>query len=64
VWAWFGNAVYDGAQNWFFIETSIFPFLSDEIMPPVVVLCVFGSCMVVYGAYFAIRGLCRCVKKK
>lgn len=59
LWAAFGNAIYDGEQNWFFIETSIFPFLRDEIMPPVVVFCVFGSCLVVYGAYFAIRALCR-----
>ncbi len=57
VWACFGNAIYDGAQNWFFIEESIFPFLSDAIMPPVVVLCVFGCCLLVYGAYYGLRGL-------
>lgn len=57
VWAAFGNAVYDGEQNWFFIETSIFPFLSDEVMPVMVVLAVFGSCLVVYGAYYGIRAL-------
>ena len=54
VWATFGNAVYDGEQNWFFIETSIFPFLSDEIMPLMVVLSVFAVCLVVYGAYYVI----------
>lgn len=59
VWAAFGNTVYDGEQNWFFIETSIFPFLSDEIMPVMVVLSVFGSCMVVYGGYYGIRALLR-----
>jgi len=58
VWAWFGNTVYDGEQNWFFIEKSIFPFLSDEIMPPVVVFCVFGVCVVIYAAYYAIRAIC------
>lgn len=57
VWASFGNAVYDGEQNWFFIETSIFPFLSDEIMPLMVVCAVFGSCLVVYGAYYGLRAL-------
>ncbi len=57
VWACFGNAIYDGEQNWFFIEKSIFPFLSDEIMPPVVVFCVFGSCLVIYGAYYGLRRL-------
>lgn len=59
-WAAFGNAVYDGEQNWFFIETSIFPFLTDEIMPLMVVLSVFVCCLVVYGAYYGIRRLvCR-----
>ena len=64
VWAAFGNTVYGGGQNWFFIESSIFPFLTDEIMPPVVVFCVFGSCFVVYCAYYAIRGIARRVAKK
>ena len=56
VWAALGNAVYEN-QNWFFIEESIFPFLSDEIMPPVVVFCVCGSTFVVYCVYFAVRAL-------
>ena len=56
VWAAFGNAVYEN-QNWFFIKTSIFPFLPDKIMPPVVVFCVFGTCFVVYCAYYGIRAL-------
>jgi hypothetical protein len=54
VWASFGNAVYDRGYNWFFIETSIFPFLSDEIMPLMVVLSVFGVCLVIYGIYYAL----------
>ncbi len=57
VWAWFGNTVYDCGYNWFFIETSIFPFLTDEIMPVMVVCSVFGVCLVVYGAYYGIRAL-------
>lgn len=57
VWAAFGNAVYDGEQNWFFIETSIFPFLSDEIMPLMVVLSVFAVCLVVYAIYYGLRRL-------
>lgn len=59
VWASFGNAVYDMGYNWFFIEHSIFPFLSDEVMPPVVVFCVFGTCFVIYCAYYAIRAIVR-----
>lgn len=58
VWAWFGNTVYGGGQNWFFIETSIFPFLSDEVMPVMVVLAVFAVCLVVYGAYYGLRRIC------
>lgn len=64
VWAAFGNAVYDGEQNWFFIETSIFPFLSDEIMPLMVVLSVFAVCLVIYGGYYSIRALLHKVKKE
>lgn len=55
VWAAFGNAIYDGEQNWFFIEKSIFPFLSDEIMPPMVVLAVFTVCLVIYGIYYLVN---------
>ena len=58
VWAWFGNTVYDAGYNWFFIETSIFPFLSDEIMPVMVVASVFGVCLAVYGAYYGMRKIC------
>lgn len=58
-WAAFGNTVYDRGYNWFFIESSIFPFLPDKIMPPVVVFCVFGTCVVVYTATFAIKALCK-----
>lgn len=57
VWTALGNALYDGEQNWFFIEKSIFPFLPNKIMPPVVVFCVFGICFIVYMAYYAIRAL-------
>ncbi len=64
VWAAFGNAVY-GDWNWFFIQTSIFPFLSDEIMPLMVVLSVFGTCLVVYGGYYAIKAIYqKCTAKK
>lgn len=57
VWAAFGNAVYNQGYNWFFIEESIFPFLSDEIMPFMVVFSVFGTCFVIYCLYFAIKAL-------
>ncbi len=56
-WAWFGNTVYGGGYNWFFIETSIFPFLPDYIMPLVVVVAVFGMCMLMYGLYYAVLAI-------
>ena len=56
VWSALGNTIYDN-QNWFFTKTSIFPFLTDEVMPPVVVFCVCGTCFLVYCAYFGIRAL-------
>lgn len=56
-WARIGNTLYGKEQNWFFIESSIFDFLPDKVMPPVVVFCVFGSCFLVYCGYFAIRAL-------
>lgn len=56
IWAAFGNTVY-GGHNWFFIHESIFPFLSDEIMPFMVVFCVFGTCLVVYGVYYLVHDL-------
>lgn len=61
VWAAFGNTVYDGNHNWFFIEKSIFPFLKDEVMPFAVVGAVFAVCLVIYGIYYA---LCALTKKK
>ena len=64
VWAAFGNTVYDDGMNWFFIESSIFPFLPDKIMPPVVVFCVFGSSFIVYCLYFAIRAAACSAEKR
>lgn len=57
IWADFGNTIYDQGFNWFFIETSIFPFLSDQIMPLMVVLSVFGVCLVIYGVYFMLGAI-------
>ena len=57
VWADFGNTIYGRENNWFFIETSIFPFLPDAIMPLAVVFSVFGSCFVVHCIYYAVRAV-------
>ena len=58
VWACFGNGIYEG-NNWFFIEESIFPFLSDEIMPLMVIICVFGTIIALYGFYYLFKVLFR-----
>lgn len=57
VWASFGNAVYDRGYNWFFIQESIFPFLTDEMMPYAVVISVFGVCLALYGIYYALGAI-------
>lgn len=60
VWSMLGNALYDN-QNWFFTKYSIFPFLTDKIMPPVVVFCVCGVCFLIYCLYF---GICALANRK
>lgn len=57
VWAKFGNTVYPHDQNWLFINHSIFPFLKDEYMIPVVIFCIFGTCFVVYCAYYLVHAI-------
>lgn len=52
VWAAIGNTLYDD-QNWFFLASSIFDFIPDAAMPPVVIACVFGVCIVIYSVYYA-----------
>ncbi len=58
VWAALGNALY-ADYNWFFIKESIFDFLPDKMMPPVVMFCACGSVFVVYCGYFGIRACIR-----
>jgi hypothetical protein len=55
VWADLGNTIYGREQNWFFIESSIFPFLPDKIMPLAVVFSVTGSAFVVHGIYYLVK---------
>lgn len=64
IWAWFGNTVYDKGYNWFFIETSIFPFLPDKIMPLMSVLSVIATCLAIYGIYYAIMAISNKIKNK
>lgn len=59
VWADLGNTIYGQENNWFFIESSIFPFLEDSIMPLAVVFSVFSCCAVVHCIYYAVRAILR-----
>ena len=64
LWAWFGNTVYDAGYNWFFIETSIVPFLPDSVLPVVVVSGMFVVCLIIYGVHYGIYALARRKKVK
>ena len=55
LWATIGNTLYE--HNWFFLRESIFDFIPDKAMPPVVIVCVFAVCLAVYGLYFACKAL-------
>lgn len=57
IWAFFGNTVYPNDQNWLFINHSIFPFLKDEYMVPVVWFCITGTCFLVYCAYYLVLAI-------
>ena len=57
LWASFGNEVYPNDQNWLFVKHSIFPFLKDEYMVPVVWFCITGTCFVVYCAYYLVHAI-------
>ncbi len=52
-WAAIGNTLYDD-ENWLFIKESIFSFLPDKVMPPVVLFCIFGTCFLVYCVYYLV----------
>lgn len=57
LWAFFGNTVYPNDQNWLFINHSIFSFLKDEYMIPVVWFCITGTCFLVYCAYYLVLAI-------
>lgn len=59
VWARFGNSIYGKENNWFFIESSIFPFLPDAAMPYAVIASVFGVILALYGIYYLICAIDR-----
>lgn len=48
LWATLGNVTY-ADYNWFFIKSSIFPFISDAMMPLAVFASVFAMCAIIYS---------------
>ncbi len=48
LWATLGNVVY-ADYNWFFLKTSIFPFIPDSLMPLAVFGAVFAMCAIIYS---------------
>lgn len=48
IWATLGNYTY-ADYNWFFLKTSIFPFIPDALMPLAVLVAVFGMCAIIYS---------------
>ena len=54
VWATIGNFSYDN-YNWFFLKESIFPFISDALMPLAVFFAVFTMCAIIYLIDLAVK---------
>lgn len=55
IWAAFGNAAYSSESHhydWCFITGSTFPFIPEFLMPFVVIACVFGMVLIIYGLYY------------
>ncbi len=60
LWAGFGNYLFnDGTRHfdWFFLTGSTFPFVPARLMPLVVIACVFGVVLCVYGVYYLCKYL-------
>jgi len=69
LWASFGNAVYSPegwgrGYDWFFITGKTFPFISQVLMPFVVVGCTFGMVLIIYGLYYLVILLQKKYEKK
>ena len=63
VWATFGNYTYDD-YNWFFLKTSIFPFIPDALMPLAVLIAVFAMCAIIYSIDLGVKKIIEKQKMK
>ena len=64
IWASIGNAIYEGDQNWFFVQYSIVPGLPDIALPFVVIPGVFIVCLLLYGIYYLVIYIAKKKKEK
>ncbi len=56
IWASIGNELYDGVQDWFFLENSMFG-IPQKLMPAAVVGSVYALCLAIYGIYYAVSAI-------
>lgn len=57
-WATLGNNAY-ADYNWFFLKTSIFPFIPDALMPLAVLAAVFAMCAIIYSIDLLVKKVVR-----
>lgn len=63
LWATFGNYTYMD-YNWFFLKTSIFPFIPDSLMPIAVFSSVFAMCAIIYSIDLCVKKIIKHNKEK
>lgn len=63
VWATFGNYLY-ADYNWFFLKSSIFPFIPDSLMPLAVLGAVFAMCAIIYSIDLVVKKIAKKNKQK
>ena len=62
-WATIGNYSY-ADYNWFFLKTSIFPFIPDQLMPLAVLSAVFAMCAIIYSIDLLVKKIINKSKQK
>ena len=63
LWATLGNFTY-ADYNWFFLKSSIFPFIPDALMPLAVFVAVFAMCAIIYIIDLVVKKVIKNNKKK
>ena len=63
IWATLGNFTY-ADYNWFFLKSSIFPFIPDSAMPIAVFGAVFAMCAIIYSIDLIVKKVIKKNKEK